>query len=275
MDCLTAREILEAVRPQDAGDAEPQVQAAVGHARACVDCGDVWERLQAIDAAVGEALRDVPIPDGLEERLLASLGEQPSQASAESVADVVVPSEPVSVPPRSSRWLRRSAAVAAAAAVVLAAAFLWWTQREGEPPLSVADVYQQVPLDIENLPRLESFADRFEAVPPTGAWSSRRLAVDPPARGVRLAADGEPLVAVYGFRFRDRRGEIVHGVLAAIPARSVAESQALPTSFLRASTAYPRRHAARAWTNDGLVYVAFVPVGKLEDLEQTLDVPLG
>jgi hypothetical protein len=67
-------------------------------------------RLQRLDGAIGEAFRSVPVPDGLEQRLLARLGiELPTAAAA------------VPAVRRTRRWLLAGGAVLALAGSLLVA----------------------------------------------------------------------------------------------------------------------------------------------------------
>src|SRR5688572_11232473 len=51
---------------------------------------DLYQRVQALDAVIGEAIDDVPLPAGLSERLLASLAVEPLVSAAEGATDGAV-----------------------------------------------------------------------------------------------------------------------------------------------------------------------------------------
>src|SRR5262245_10465360 len=76
MDCRNARLLLEFARPLtaelDAGEAE----ALQGHLADCPECGALAREERRLDEHLGRAVRDVPVPEGLRDRLLARLATE-------------------------------------------------------------------------------------------------------------------------------------------------------------------------------------------------------
>jgi len=76
MDCRTARLLLDFARPRPA-ELEPADRADLdGHLADCLDCSAVFRAERRADEAIGRALRDVPVPDGLRGRILDCLAAQ-------------------------------------------------------------------------------------------------------------------------------------------------------------------------------------------------------
>ncbi len=137
-------EALEACRPGSEDGLKPgRRQAELSDlAAAMADSAELarlYERLQRVDTAIGEAFRDVPIPEGLEDRILARLGvaahdagnnETTNQAGADQQAEAP-PEEtlPVALPATTSttsvgrfvsrRWLLSSAGGVVAAGLLV------------------------------------------------------------------------------------------------------------------------------------------------------------
>jgi hypothetical protein len=76
MDCQHARLLLEFARP-GTPELEPSEAMALGvHLDDCADCARAADRERRVDDVVGRALRDVPVPPGLRERLLNRLNAE-------------------------------------------------------------------------------------------------------------------------------------------------------------------------------------------------------
>jgi hypothetical protein len=76
MDCKTARLLLTFARPH-AADLEASDAAALqGHLAACPDCTALAQQERRLDEHLGRAMRDVPVPDKLRERLLKRLDDR-------------------------------------------------------------------------------------------------------------------------------------------------------------------------------------------------------
>jgi hypothetical protein len=98
MDCKTARLFLNFVRPLSTELETSDAEALHGHLADCPTCGPQAEAERLADDRIGQAMRAVPVPDGLRDRLLARL-------AAERDA-------------RHWRWLRWGSGVAAALLLV-------------------------------------------------------------------------------------------------------------------------------------------------------------
>src|SRR5579872_2239589 len=131
MNCYTARQTLELACPDEI---EPQgLDEAARHLEACPACQIAVHRQDEIDARVGALCRDVLVPGGLKERLLAGIA-LPLASSHESAATAPqsppsLEAVPVVTPAAKSerstrrRWLRVASAVAALAFVAGLAAW--------------------------------------------------------------------------------------------------------------------------------------------------------
>lgn len=155
MDCKTARLLLEFAQPGDAELDEAEAQALRDHLHECPECAVVAAAERRADEHLGRAVRDVPVPEGLRERLLSRLGRE-----------------------RDAWWKRWALhKVAAAAALFLAGwlGYTWWVGRL--PAINVADV-----LDDHSQPRMSPQA--------VEDWFGRRgLAMKtPPLRDDLLAS---------------------------------------------------------------------------------------
>jgi hypothetical protein len=73
MDCKTARLLLDYARPMPAELPGGDVAALESHLTACPECEAVARAERQADDHLGRAVRDVPVPDGLRDRLLARL----------------------------------------------------------------------------------------------------------------------------------------------------------------------------------------------------------
>ena len=86
MDCKTARQWLEFHRPRGGELTAEDVAALEGHLAVCADCDAAVRAERAADAALARAMQAVPIPAGLQDRLLARLdaeGQETERQEAE------------------------------------------------------------------------------------------------------------------------------------------------------------------------------------------------
>jgi hypothetical protein len=123
MDCKTARLLLDYARPAPAELPGGDVAALESHLSACPECEAVARTERQLDDHVGRAVRDVPVPDGLRERLLARLRTE------------------------RRRWYRRWAlrGTAAAAAAVALTLGLW---RPWQRPVLPAPDVERIAYDV-------------------------------------------------------------------------------------------------------------------------------
>ena len=133
IDCKTSLEWMAACRPAGEDLADPELADLAAHLEDCAACLKAFRIQQGWDARVGRAIRDVPLPPGLEARLLARLAERPStrvpEASSTADSSVVPLSQPpadtscaAAAPHAASR--RRHLAALAGAMVATAAAVI-------------------------------------------------------------------------------------------------------------------------------------------------------
>jgi hypothetical protein len=151
---------------------QPELRAVAGQVAGDERAREMQVRLLRIDGAVRESLHDVPLPVGLEERLVARLHEEAQQATIGDATAADMPSpHGIAVAghagPMYSRrkWLQWSGAAAATAAAVAITVFLlnrdttlyrqqladgWQWQKElsetdGWQPFNAGDVAQFAP----------------------------------------------------------------------------------------------------------------------------------
>ena len=117
-------EAMEACRPGSDDVSDPAMEPLRRQLSDSPELARTYQRLQRLDQALADAFRDVPVPEGLQDRILARLeraGAQQPPPAASLSRDV----EGVSVPGTRSRrdwrrrWLIGACGVAAAAALVL------------------------------------------------------------------------------------------------------------------------------------------------------------
>jgi hypothetical protein len=144
MDCKTARLLLDFARPLTPELEESEGEALAGHLADCPSCEAVHRAERCIDDHIGKAMRAVPVPDGLRERIRGELARHGER-----------------------RYLRRlawGAATAIAASVLLVAGLTYWGQR---PAVHLEALHTE---NNQSLPR-----DAAEV----GAWFKRPALLSP------------------------------------------------------------------------------------------------
>jgi hypothetical protein len=76
MDCRTARLLATCAGPRAAELHGDEAKALAAHLADCPECTSIHETEQRIDERLGRAMRDVPLPPGLHERLVTSLAAE-------------------------------------------------------------------------------------------------------------------------------------------------------------------------------------------------------
>lgn len=109
MDCQHARLLLEFARPSTRELEPSEANQLQDHLRECSQCAHAAEMERHVDNTVGRAMRAVPVPLGLRERLL-------KRVSAERDAWY-------------RKWLVRGVAVAAALILAVWLGHAWWSSR--------------------------------------------------------------------------------------------------------------------------------------------------
>jgi hypothetical protein len=189
MDCGTIRQQLDAIRPDSDDRSDAGLREASAHLDRCSHCREVFEARQEFDREVGRQMRDVPLPEGLKERLLAALQAAPPVSPGSR--------EPAARRPSRRRPLRAWPLVAAG--LLAAVALGWAVLRPGETPLSLEAARTTVAEQMAN-ERLDPFDGSFDAtVNPT--WSGL-LKLTPECRGIDVNGSGRHDAAVYGFSAR-------------------------------------------------------------------------
>jgi hypothetical protein len=126
MNCRTARLLLDFGRPLAMELEEDDAEALQEHLVECPECGTAAQIERSADHAIGQAMRAVAVPAGLQNRLRASV-------------DVRLRSQ------YRRRWRRIGFAAAAAACLAFVIGFiLWWPARPIQ--IQLDDVAQQMPL---------------------------------------------------------------------------------------------------------------------------------
>ena len=133
-------EAIEACRPGSNDAADPSLEFIADHA----DFIDLRSRIEQIDTKIKKAFADVPVPAGLEARILAALAEAPtpdeSLPEKKANADKPIPLEVIAKPRRRYRHWYLGASAVFVTASLLAALVLEWTAAEPLDELSVVQV---------------------------------------------------------------------------------------------------------------------------------------
>jgi hypothetical protein len=286
MDCRTTLEILDAARPDSNDLREPEFAKALEHLEICPRCSQIVRHRQELDEQIGGIVRDVLVPVGLRERLLAVLqhtraklrtdaGEAASSAasSAESPArPEAAPDSAEAVVPmsRTSRrmWLRKAAA---AAACVLAGLGTWYVvEMQSRGSVTLAQLRESAPFSLSELP---IFDGNFKAIPPHGWSSSGRLRLSRSVRGLSLSGRNRHEAALYSIYVSGTEGAAAAGVLLVIPAREV-RSRPQASNFSAGNVSYVGTYATVAWADADFVYVCFVKSGTAAEIvDRALHLP--
>src|SRR6516165_7065462 len=122
MDCRTARLLLDYARPHRTELPADEAAPLEAHLASCPDCETLARCERQADDRLGKAMRDVPMPDDLRQRIFERL-------QTERVK-------------RQRRWLAWGARAAAVAAIVLVGAW-WWIHTQPAPKPQLDPVAMQ------------------------------------------------------------------------------------------------------------------------------------
>lgn len=250
MDCQTALEILDCVRPES-GDFElPEFADARAHLAACESCRAEFDQRQQFDVEVSRVAAEVSVPVSLRVSLLAAMSDSVAEFS-----DLVPEAETRQTVVEPQRPLKRARMIASLSACLLIAAVSVWLWQPGQTQLSLAAIQSELNL---NFPKV-TFDDSFPVSLPASWASNRGLRVSETLWGLdfdeRAGHDG---AAAY-FTFSTGRAAPIRGVLVAVPAATVSDLPSA-TVFARAPVAYPQKGiVAVAWHEGDAVYLCFVP----------------
>ncbi|MEX1231726.1 MAG: hypothetical protein WEB58_15870 [Planctomycetaceae bacterium] len=294
MDCREAQRILDAAQA-DARDLwEPEVAPAAVHLKTCRDCQLSLRKKNRFDHAFGVAVRDVAVPAGLKQRMLAaiaadspggssshSFGDEPVESKAESlvalkeetpVVETSAVQDSIASPTMRVRR-RRFGWISTAALMLLAALGAFWFWPAGGEPVALDELLSgfavqgqyQTPFD-------ENFAVKL----PAEGWDSKRLKIDGPF-GYATANARQDQAAVYRFQLASRR-QPLQGKLVVIPLSRVANPPRTSTIFeVTAESSSDGSYSHAAWTEGEFVFVCYVDghAGKFSALQQALAPRLG
>ena len=238
MNRQTALERLDAIRVGSDDFSDPEM-AGLADALAGDDgLQEEFDRRRDWDARIAGAVRDVPVPDGLKDRLITRL----SQAEG-------LPTRPVT----TSR--RRMLATFSALAAGLAAGIVYWTVTGMNDPVTTAEARDAAEQVISAQTDLVPFDGRFTPSLPD-RWQ-RQLRVHQPAYGV-LGPSGSHRAAAW--HVSSHGGGEWHAVVVAVPvgdfasppeATSISDRDYVPGGNMKGIQTV-------RWTQDGFVYVCCV-----------------
>lgn len=277
MNCLTARETLDLIRPQNSGVTDEgsvidtdgnelsvaSIDEAARHVKTCPTCQMAVRRREQFDERIGQLMRDVPIPAGQRDRLLARLSHE-SRAVAEtgSPPSAVVPVPGSDVAGKPAIRSRRRLMVSAVAACFVTAACIGvsWQMLKRAPLLRVDEI-TGIALEVKaaDLPAFAQFKGGLgvqfpKTMKTPSVMQSLRRLVGPPL--------GEREIAVYFFMHSNDRGGKFPGRLVVVPAALVKD---LPgASSFPGQTLYRQGFCTAAWVEGNFVYLCCVEGGERE-----------
>ena len=125
-------EAIEACRPGSDDVSDPALAFLAAQLAASPELDEMYERLQQVDAMIAEAFQDVPVPDGLADRIVnrvaAARSTQHASASDQSAGDELVTetgaAEPIAGLPGHGRRVSRRWLLAGAGALAMAVSVL-------------------------------------------------------------------------------------------------------------------------------------------------------
>ena len=255
-------EALEACRPGSDDLNDPALAFLATELAASPELDEAYERLQQVDTALVEAYCDVPVPDGLADRLLDRLKQaRAGQTAAEGDQQSATPPATVSPPPArvSRRWLVVGSGIATAAAAAVLVIGLFY---QPAPPGYTASEVRRAAIDFFNEDTREPGRQTAppEAYPPSSdvlqlkmRWRPVRGFLGRKGVAYDLTGPGKTQATLYVVRY-------------AVP-------RLPPGPPLRPSLMTGGR-ATSAWQSGGLLYVLVVK-GNARSYQKFLDVSLG
>lgn len=265
VDCLAARETLDLAHSEGSrpdGENRSAVELARRHLQDCPDCQRVVSRREQFDRRIGILCRDVEVPTGLKDRLLAGLVTLESNG-AEAVIAVSEggPVEKVGTSPvlsvtrvsnelsgRRRQAMRWTMAVAACLAVALVGGVAW---RLSQPKYNFDELGTELVADGISPDGLAEFTSFPGGVVPSlpATMNTQYLATSP--KEFQRAA-------VYFFTMPMRRGAPLQGWLVVVPKRSLIPAPPAATRFLAGMPQYKNGYCLTAWVEGDVGYLCCV-----------------
>lgn len=289
MDCSTALEFLDCIRPNSDDLELSEFAEARTHMESCDSCQQEFASRQEFDTAMVAVVPDVEVPEALQAKLLtaallaanesdkADVAGTPAADGAESADSAAEDS--VSVPgtnedesaKRISPLRRVLLMASASVACGIAMGIGMWLWSSGHQQFTVAELLQRV--DIQ-LGTADTFDESFAFQLPSG-WSDHRLHLGPDVQGQDLDGEDGHEVAKQVFSLTRSRRNPVSGIVIAIPADRM-NPRPPGQSFSNATPQYlPRGMVALVWNEGDLVYVVMIRgnASGLEDLQRNFSGP--
>lgn len=263
-------EALEACRPGSDDLADPSLAFLAAELAAHPELEDVYRRLQRLDGKLALAYRDVPVPERLDERILARLeaARTESPSSEEGIAPAPAPPVESPAPAAVGRMSRRTVWAAVGGIGVVAAAVLLMVTLNGAETVELT----------HDRAAAEAM-QRFSAEVPEEDWRSTKVD-SPPAR----YPFSREVLPVANMRWAPIRGflgrngvvyEMVapNGTRVAVLYVVAGGSAKLPSTPARDPMSTAGRSAS-AWQSGGLLYVLVVN-GSPQQYRQFLNLRQG
>jgi len=262
-------EAMEACRPESDDLADPALAFLAAELAIDPALREQFERMQRLDRAVGEAFADVPVPEGLDRRILARLAvARQDHVESDAVESHASEDGAQPGPRRRRRWWPAAAgagAAAAVAAVVLVAVVAGWFR--ASPP-SVAQLLDAAIADAADTFRGQLPAgEPIDRVAPPERFPLSRQVVALPGTRWRSAVLGEDRGVAFDLALRGR----ARATLYVLDSR-VANLPSVPPSRPQCNTG---GYCALAWQENGLVYVLVVAGDQPAAWRVYLDVAVG
>jgi hypothetical protein len=251
INCSAARDTLELARPPET-DAAAAEQAAQ-HVGGCPACQTAIPLRQHWDARLGPAIRDVSVPAGLKDRLLASLAAAPTVPTAQSTITTTAPILAARAPARRNR-LKILAGGIAAACVLVAVGATVWLLKPVPPDLALETVtLQALSADQTQWSAFQKFQRKVPlALPGTMVVPDRKTG---PMRFAQVD------VAVYVFHIPERGKPPAEVRLLIMPTASVIDRPAAER-FLAGPTPYKQGYRTTSWVEGKLTFVCCTTGGE-------------
>jgi len=270
---LRLLEAMEACRPGSDDVADPDLAYLAAYLAANPELDEIYERLQRLDAAVVKAFGDVPVPEGLAERILDRLkqaGVQPASVTPLETlpGDESVPlGEPVASVPQKQAVSRRRLLIGGAG-LVLAGSLLLAVVLQGDRTVYTEALVQEM-------------AIRFFDAESSIAGDGRLMVESPPPREfpispqvlkhsqIRWRAVGQ-FLGQAGVAYDLTRPNGARATLYVIR-KTVAGTPAIPPPQPALTT---HNRSVAAWQSGSLLYVLVVE-GNSRTYRSYLDLPRG